>query len=130
MPDTSPSNASPNSVIVVSYAEDNRQELSNGKTKVTLTVNAEYKEGADVTLNFSQFYLALYLFRFLPLYDGASYPQNNGSITIGASYPTAVFQLIFDFPTSGFNGMDPAKTYYQLQYNGSATINWTNTDYY
>jgi hypothetical protein len=118
--------------LIISYKETNRVE-NNGKTKITLTVDVTYKSGDAVTIKYSQLYLQLYVWRDMlpfPFNRETVAPKNSGSFTLGPAQKTQTFQLNFEFNTTGFNGMDPAKNVYQLQYNGPATIQWTNQDFY
>jgi hypothetical protein len=117
--------------FTVSYIETNRESVAGDRTKVALTVNIGYRGGNSVTIDYSQFYLQLYAPRMtIFMYEGTVAPQNSGSFSIGASHQTASFQLTFSYPSGTFNGMDPAKTYYQLKYNGTATVQWLNQDYH
>jgi hypothetical protein len=116
--------------LSLSYSEASRQS-EGSNTKVVLSVNITYQKGGAVTLSYSQFYLQLYAPRMVVLmYVGTVNPQNSGTFTLGPSHSTEVFQLTFEFPTESFNGMDTATTGYELQYNGTATINWTNQSYH
>ncbi|MCW3982776.1 MAG: hypothetical protein NWE96_02130 [Candidatus Bathyarchaeota archaeon] len=73
----------PSSGLTLSYSESNREE-SNGKTKVTLTVTAEYHNGRGITESYSKFYLQLYAPRTtVYIYDGTTYPKNSGTFTVG-----------------------------------------------
>jgi hypothetical protein len=116
----------PSSSVSISYNESSREEIS-ALTKVTLTVNITYVNGADLHLRYSQFYLKLYAQRlFLHIPAGEVYPLNNGTFTLGVSHRTEIFQLVFKFPTISFNNMDDVRTLYQLAYNGPPYISWTS----
>jgi hypothetical protein len=109
--------------VTVSYVESSRQEVTSDTTKVTLTVTATIDQGDTITINYSQFRLQLYTTRMIVLViRGTVDPQNSGSVTLSPSKPTQDFQLIFEFPTTSFNGMDEGYTCYEFQYTGPATI--------
>jgi hypothetical protein len=114
-----------NTVLIVKYTETSRTE-SNGKTKVTLTVDVTYESGGSVTVKYSDFYLQLYTGR--NIYDwgvGTAAPKNSGSFTVSSTHKTQTFQINFEFDTTCFNGMDyGCPTLYQLGYNGVATVQW------
>ena len=121
-----PTSTSPQTSLTLTYTETNRVE-NNGVTKVTLTVDITYNNGDAITVNYSQLYLKLYIGRnimYMP--GGITEPKNSGSFNIGSSHRTQTFQLNFEFSTTLFNGMDTGGVYYELQYNGPATIQWTN----
>jgi hypothetical protein len=125
-PLVNPPTASPSISIEVSFTESSRQEIGNN-TKITLTVNVTYLNGNSINITYSQFYLALYAPRMgnqLPI--GNVYPLENGKFTLGISNKTEIFELLFEFPTMSFNGMDNAITGYTLGYKGAAKIHWAN----
>ena len=116
--------ANPNTVLDVNYTETCRQIVGNDTT-VTLTVNATYISGSDIQLSYSQFYLGLYAPRFIAqIPAGTTYPLNNGTFAVGISHQTQIFQLNFEFGSSSFNGMDNVGTFYNLEFSGTAVINW------
>lgn len=115
----------PKTILTVTYTETSRTENID-KTKVTLTVDVTYKNGDSITIKYSQFYLQLYTSRnIFPWGVGTTAPKNSGSFTLGPSHKTQTIQLNFEFDTTCFNGMDYGlKTAYQLEYDGSATVQW------
>ncbi len=120
----------PQTDLTLSYTETSRVE-NNGRTKITLTIDVKYISGSTTTIDYSQFYLGLYVGRHIYwLGYGTAEPQNSGSFTLGPLHQKQTFQLIFEFPTTHNNGMDGERsTVYQLGYNGAATIQWINQDY-
>jgi len=101
--------------------------------KVTLTIDITYNSGDTITINYSEFWLSIFVGRFL--YDipfGRAESQNSGSFVLGPAYSKQTFQLTFEeFPTEQHNGMDGYRpTGYQLEYSGAATIQWTNQRHY
>ena len=122
---------SPDSQLTVSYTETSRENVNNASYRVVLTVNIAYQQGGEFTLTYSQFYLQLYAPRMIYyMYEGTVAPQNSGAFTIGPSHTNQQFQLTFEYPQITFNGMDDAGTSYQLKYNGSAIVQFTNQDYH
>jgi len=121
------SSSTPSSgALNVSYTESCREEIGNN-SKVTITVNVTYLSGNDIRIDYSQFYLRLYAQRFIAqIPGGTTSPLNNGTFTIGVSHQTQIFQLIFEFSSDSFNGMNTVGTSYNLEYNGTASINWVN----
>jgi hypothetical protein len=112
--------------LTITHTETSREE-KDGTTKITLTIDVTYNDGANIPIDYSDFYLQLAVGRMTVLMSrGTAAPQNSGSFTIGPAHKTQTFQLNFEFNTTDFNGMDIAKMYYYLEYNGSATIQWTN----
>jgi hypothetical protein len=109
----------PISNIALSYNESSRQYIG-GPSRVILNVTATYISGNDITINYSQFSLRLYVWRMITqIPQGYAYPLNSGSFTLGISQKTYTFELIFEFGTDGFNGMDTAGIQYNLEYNGT-----------
>jgi hypothetical protein len=120
----------PATKLTINYTETNRVR-NKDTTKVTLTIDATYDSGSEVTIDYSQLYLTLYAGRMTVWMNvGTDGHQNSGNFNIGPSHSTQTFQLNFEFPTTSFNGMDEVGTYYRLSYNGAATIQWTNQDFY
>jgi hypothetical protein len=113
------------SQFTINYTESSRIR-EKGSTTVTITVNAQYLSGRGFTIDYSQFHLALSTFRMgIPMGDGGTTsPKNSGSFTLGPLHTSETFQLTYTFDTQGFNGMDVSGIYYQLNYNGPATLNW------
>jgi hypothetical protein len=125
----SPTAIPSSSVLEVSYNESSREEIGTN-SKVTITVNATYISGNGINIDYSQFYLQLYASRFIAhIPAGTTYSLNNGTLTLGVSHKTQIFQLTFEFSTDSFNGMDNTGTVYNLEYNGAASINWANQRY-
>jgi hypothetical protein len=109
----------------ISYTQSPKEDLNNGLSKVTYAMSVTYQKGSPITVNYSNFYLQLSAPRMgIVLPAGTVAPQNSGTLTLSSSHPTEVFELMFEFPTTSFNGMDQATTYYGLYYNGAATVNW------
>ena len=120
----SPTTTPSSSVLAISYSESSREEIGSN-SKVTIIVNATYISGNSISIDYSQFYLQLYALRFVDhMPQGTTYPLNSGTLTLGVSHRTQIFQLIFEFSTDSFNGMDNTGTVYNLEYNGPASINW------
>lgn len=119
--------STPISNITLSYNETSRENIGDD-SKITLTVNATFINGSEININFSQFYLQMYVVRGLidHIPEGTENPLNNGTFTLGTSQQTNIFQLTFEFPTYGFNGMDTTTTQYNLEFNGTASIQWIN----
>jgi hypothetical protein len=115
--------------ISISYTETNRQNISDTTTRVTLTVNAQYLSGSEVTIIYSQFYIEPTVFRTVPLPVGTIYPLNTGTITMGPSHLREDFGLTFEFPTMSYDGTGYTHTFYTLKFNGTDKINWLNPDY-
>jgi hypothetical protein len=129
IPYGTPSSTPSSGALNVSYTESGREEIGND-SKVTITVNATYLSGNDIRIDYSQFYLRLYAQRFIAqIPAGTTYPLNSGAFTIGISHQTSIFQLIFEFSSDSFNGMNTVGTSYNLEYNGTASINWVNQNY-
>lgn len=118
-----------NTVLTINYEETSREE-NNDWAKITLTVTATYQSGDQITIDYSQFYLNLYVFRLYPLSDGTTNYPNTGTITLGPHHTTQTFKLTYEYGTTGFNGMDPSRVYYQLACHSTATIDWANQDYH
>lgn len=122
---------SPNSQLTVFYTETTRENLNNATWRVTLTLNVHYQQGGEITLTYSQFYLQLYAPRMVVyLYEGTTAPKNSGAFTMGPSHTNEQFQLTFEYPQITFNGMDDAGTIYQLKYNGTAIVQFTNQSFH
>jgi hypothetical protein len=121
-PKSQPPITTPTSNISVRSIESNRDVISNNSV-VTLTVNATYVNGSDISLSYSQFYLQLFTLRIsVQDLDGKTYPINNGTFQLGTTQKTYIFHLTFTFPTLGFNGMDISNTDYYLGFNGTANV--------
>jgi len=129
-PEPTPTTPPPQTELTLLYEEIDRV-ITNDITKVTLTIVLNYTSGPPITINYSQFYLQLYVGRMIFYFnDGTAETKNRGSFTLEPSYKTQTFQLTFEFQTMGHNGMDPAGHIYQLAYNGSADIEWVNQKYH
>lgn len=129
-PTASPTPMPPKSNISIAYTETVRESLNDTTTRVTLTVNAEYLNGSKVSIDYSQFYIDLTVFRTVALTKGEVYPVNGGAFTLGASHPTQAFQLNFEFPTKTDDGTGLTQTFYALRYNGNAEVDWLNPEYH
>jgi hypothetical protein len=129
-PEPTPTTPPPQTELTLLYEEIDRVE-NNGITKVTLTIDLNYTSGPPITIKYSQFCLQLGVWRTL-IYFGAGTveTQNSGSFTLDSSHKIQTFQLTFEFQTMGHNGMDPAKHWYQLYYDGPAVIEWKNQKYH
>jgi hypothetical protein len=116
----------PSNRLSISYNESSKEEIGSS-TFVTLTLNATYINGSDITLSDSQFYLGLYVYRMtFRMPQNTVSPINNGTFTLGLSHTTQIFELSFEFPTISFNGMDNTGTRYDLGYSGPAYVYWVN----
>jgi hypothetical protein len=126
IPTSKPTPTPPITDLTITQTETNRVE-NNGRTKVTITIDVTYNDGATIPIEYSDFYLQLAVERTTILMGrGTTAPQNSGSFTIGPAHKTQTFQLNFEFNTTDFNGMDTGGMCYHLEYNGPATIQWTN----
>ena len=96
-----------------------KENINNVNTKVTYTITAINPQGNEFTINYSDFYLQLSVYRmFKKMNEGTVRPQNSGTLTLNPSHSPENFTLTFMFPATTFNGMDYAATQYSLQYNG------------
>lgn len=96
--------------------------IENGLNKIVYSVTLENQGPNNITVNYSQFYLQLYVSRAIYVLErGTVSPQNSGSITL-QPHSTSNIQLIFQFATTVSNGMDYVKPTYALQFSGNAII--------
>jgi hypothetical protein len=112
-------------IMEINYNETYREVIGNN-TRIVLTLNATLFHGNGISINYSQFYLNLYVGRLgLNLPVGTAYPINDGSFPLGNSNKSYIFQLVFEFSSNNSNGMDIVPTRYNLDFNGPASIQWT-----
>jgi hypothetical protein len=123
---TNAGNSIPDDGVRFSYTFSNFEKLNIGKygeNKVNLSIKIDYQGKIDITINYSQFYITLYIYSKTgePIQTtNIIAPQNQGSITLGPSHSTEIIQLTFQYPAAIENDKETATTYYHLQYKTGA----------
>ena len=111
--------------ISIGYNETSREDIANDTRRLTLTVNVIFINGSELSVDYSQFYLQLWAVRFVPTsIAGTTYPLNSGNFTLGNNQRAYSFQLTFEYNALSWNGIENGATYYVLEYNGPASVNW------
>jgi hypothetical protein len=134
VPTAIPTQTPISNTIAINYTKTSEESIGNN-TKTVFNISVKYVSGNSSTLNYSQFILDLYVPRggFLPVYPNIEYlaltvkPLESGSVEIGKSENTAIFQLSFEFPTYAPN-MPNNQPYssYNLEYSQAPfQIEWS-----
>lgn len=97
--------------------------LINNQTEIEYTIITAYHKNTTISINYSDFYLALSVQSGINTKNiGTVAPQNNGTLTLDPSDTNESFELTFRIPTYSFNGVEQVATRYELYYNGEAKL--------
>ncbi len=121
-PTNTSTTAPPDSDVTFSYTFSNFEKLNTSENRVTLSVTIEYQGKNDITIDYSQFYIVLYVYNEFgePVETELTYtPQNHGTVNLGPAHSNEVIKLTFQYPTTIEYNQKPASTYYYLQYKAN-----------
>jgi hypothetical protein len=122
-PIPSPTPFSSTDGLTLTYKPPTKEDLPTGVSKVNYTITATYAGNGEVTINYSDFFLELSVWRMVYQFnEGTTPPQNSGTITLNPSHPLQTFELHFVISTKTSNGMDDVTTQYGLNFKGAATL--------
>lgn len=109
--------------LTLRYQSPTKEDLPSGISRVNYTITATYNGDGEVTMNYSDFFLELSVWRMVyQMNEGTTSPQNSGTITLNPSHPAQTFELHFVISTKTSNGMDDVTTQYGLKFKGAATL--------
>ncbi|MGD6932668.1 MAG: hypothetical protein ACQCN5_00490 [Candidatus Bathyarchaeia archaeon] len=112
----------PDGDVTFSYTFSNFEKLNTNENKVTLSVTLQYQGKNDITIDYSQFYIVLYVYNEFgePVETALTFtPQNHGTVRLGPAHPAEVIKLTFQYPTEIEYDGKTATTYYYLQYKAN-----------
>jgi hypothetical protein len=94
------------------------QVLNQNNYTHVFTINLKYQGQKELTLNYSQFSLALTAYRNIFVwYRDSALPENSGVVTLSPSHQTETIQLTFNYEQYFFNGMDTVGVCHELHVN-------------